>query len=227
LKKLNLGQIAEDALKNAKAAADPKRGITIFQRCSKTRKYRLRQYSDKAKKLQRVQVLPGISCQLSQISNSPILNLPLINFGATQESQNGFAIYQVPTFHPALKSKDAMRLIRILPAEFRADVGLDVGHQMRDGAIQCSRLSHYNALSYSWGPPPNTLPILLNRGLSKVGPKLLSFLMSARRENTLSHYYWIDALGINQEDMPKAKDWMCVVKGVQVPVVLQEVEEGQ
>jgi hypothetical protein len=105
---------------------------------------------------------------------------------------------------PLDQSKATIRLIKILP------------DRSQDGLVQCE-VSHatteasYTCLSYTWGEPdPSTCAvILMNGALFTVRRNLFEFLKMmqssfAQPNSDLGlqtrHYYWIDALCINQSN---------------------------
>lgn len=68
----------------------------------------------------------------------------------------------------------------------------------------------YHALSYTWGPPRKGVklydeserrPIILDGQRFPVLPNLMDAITELRRSKKFHHYFWIDAISINQEDL--------------------------
>ena len=64
------------------------------------------------------------------------------------------------------------------------------------GAWKSPRVS---TLSYTWGPPTPTLPVLINGAIHHVRQNLHDFLLEACRRGH-EHCTWIDQVSIAQED---------------------------
>jgi hypothetical protein len=67
-------------------------------------------------------------------------------------------------------------------------------------ALQTSRSTHlYEALSYVWGDPDKTLPILVHGHRMNVTINLYAALLQLRN-HSIERILWVDAICINQED---------------------------
>jgi len=89
----------------------------------------------------------------------------------------------------------SIRLLRILPSEdFSSDIQCEIFH-----ATIGKDCPSYDALSYAWGDPLITSPILLNGKRHHVTVNLEVALRYLR--GTEERTMWIDAICINQEDL--------------------------
>jgi hypothetical protein len=95
-----------------------------------------------------------------------------------------------------LKGSRSFRLLRILPeTENSNEIDCTIEHFDR-GSDQCPA---YTALSYAWGDVKTTVPVRLNGQLAFVTENLAEALLHLRRVHP-GVYFWIDALGINQNN---------------------------
>jgi len=92
---------------------------------------------------------------------------------------------------------DEIRLLELRPAEQFSD-------QIRCRLLKAvlSKPPSYEALSYAWGDPKDTIPIVVNGRSFDVTANLLAGLKHNRRRNS-SVLLWIDAICINQQDIPE------------------------
>lgn len=106
--------------------------------------------------------------------------------GTENQSRSEFYCYE-----PLDLSKAVIRLVQLLPE-------LSSG-----GVIQCT-ISHettdalYTCLSYRWGAPEPSGPILIDNRPFQVRRNLWEFLNMARENEEAAIIYWIDALCIDQ-----------------------------
>ena len=98
-------------------------------------------------------------------------------------------------FHPALPSRDSVRLLSILPAVIHAPI---------ETVLVCVPLRStnplvYDALSYVWGPASDRVDIRCNGKIVSITQSLSEALLYLRSDAD-EHTLWIDQLCINQED---------------------------
>jgi hypothetical protein len=112
----------------------------------------------------------------------------MFNMGLEQDDRTTSTVFR---HSPLDHTIAAIRLIRLLP------------ELSPDGLIQCT-ITHdtveasYTCLSYRWGAPTPSNPIIINGKLFEVRQNLLDFLHMARRNNEAANIFWIDALCIDQ-----------------------------
>lgn len=109
---------------------------------------------------------------------------------------------QTPYCYTGLKpGEQAIRLVRLHPGQFSDDVFVSIFHIDLDEA-------EYEALSYTWGPPPqHTCNLSIGQGTSapqllEIRPLLLETLRYLRHCDT-PRVLWIDAICINQQSLPE------------------------
>lgn len=114
--------------------------------------------------------------------------------------------------HTSLPPVPAIRLLQILPERFFHSDGLRICILVRKFAL--SSLPSYHALSYCWGPPRASTPIILANDLQMpVRDNLYAFLREARSAKTLAGVWiWIDALCIDQTNIPERNDQVARMK---------------
>ena len=86
------------------------------------------------------------------------------------------------------------------------------------GIRERNEIIPYDALSYSWGYPEMTYPLLVNGYRFLVTPILATALMHLRHDSK-EKYVWIDAFCINQRDSQE--------KSMQVVNILRIFEKAQ
>ncbi|CCD52555.1 hypothetical protein ACHAPC_003355 [Botrytis cinerea] len=93
-------------------------------------------------------------------------------------------------------SGDNIRLLRLLPSE---DEAAPLHCELRDYSLQRStpRTHLYEALSYVWGDPHNTLPISVNEKQFQVTVNLHDALLRLR-DHSFERILWVDAICIDQ-----------------------------
>jgi len=105
---------------------------------------------------------------------------------------------QVAGFHYSPLEEGDIRLLHILPA--RADNGGLIECTLSHHDLECVRYASYNALSYMWGEVSGGQDIYIDGKRLYARPNLHACLRSLRH-HSLSHYVWIDAICMNQEDL--------------------------
>jgi hypothetical protein len=101
-------------------------------------------------------------------------------------------------YSPLPPAGDNIRLISILPNE---DEAAPLRCELRNYSLQklSARTHLYEALSYVWGNPHETLPIHVDREQFRVTVNLHAAL-SRLRDPSLQRILWVDAICINQEN---------------------------
>ncbi|KAH8599334.1 heterokaryon incompatibility protein-domain-containing protein [Bisporella sp. PMI_857] len=96
--------------------------------------------------------------------------------------------------------EDGIRLITLLPGLDRAPVVCELAtFESHEEALP------YEALSYTWGDPSVTAPIILNHQKFRVTVNLQHALQDLRYPNR-PRTLWIDAVCINQKDVPERSE---------------------
>jgi hypothetical protein len=89
----------------------------------------------------------------------------------------------------------SIRLLRIMPHQ---DETADIQCELFEYPLQSSRSTHlYEALSYVWGDPDITLPILVQGKTFNVTVNLHAALLQLRN-HSIERILWIDAICIDQ-----------------------------
>jgi hypothetical protein len=103
----------------------------------------------------------------------------------------------------SLKSQGDIRLLRLLPNE---DEAAPLHCEFCNYSLQTSRprTHRYEALSYVWGNPNETLPIYMHGNKFSITVNLHAALLRLR-DYTFERIIWVDAICINQNDT-KEKD---------------------
>lgn len=100
-------------------------------------------------------------------------------------------------YRPIPTTNRSIRLLRLLPAE---DENADIQCDLFDYTLQNARDTHlYEALSYVWGDPNDTLPISVSGCRMDITVNLHAGLLRLRN-HSLDRILWVDAICINQED---------------------------
>lgn len=128
---------------------------------------------------------------------------PSTNREAAIQTQLSFAATftdTANTFYEILSSRTCIRLLNIGPStDSKGPLVCTFEElELRDA----SGYSGYSALSYRWGDDKPTYPVVLNGKIIYVRRNLWDFLMQAR-DNGWTNRLWVDALCINQEDIPE------------------------
>ena len=222
---LNLGKVAQNVLRDAKEVVD-----NVQQGTSQVLAAAQKEAEHTMAKSQ--QVSRNVSEGLAKSANntgsmvagawnkfSNLPNLQLSNGSLTTRTLsiwNTLGFQFTKFIHHALTSDGGIRLVRILNAEYRSDIdqSLVIRCEMQQfNPVDCPS---YNALSYSWGPPPDSTPIIINGGVCRIRQNLFEFLRLTRRESSISDYYWIDALCINQDDVDERNKAVRKMKDIYV-----------
>jgi hypothetical protein len=109
-----------------------------------------------------------------------------------------------PNLYSSLPSEgDNVRLLRLLPNK---DEAAPLQCQLRNYSLQKlgPRTHLYEALSYVWGNPRETLPICVGKYQFPVTVNLHAAL-SRLRDCSLERIIWVDAVCINQENPEERK----------------------
>lgn len=115
---------------------------------------------------------------------------------ATEEDGSGATPFRYSPLRHGSRSKE-FRLLKILPADnLDAEIRCELFHS------SLAKPPSYEALSYTWGDPEVTVPISLNDTPFQVTTNLGRALRFLRVEDE-ERIMWIDALCINQADIPE------------------------
>ncbi|KAL7905310.1 heterokaryon incompatibility protein domain-containing protein [Trichoderma velutinum] len=105
--------------------------------------------------------------------------------------------------------KDSLRLIEIRPAAHESDPVVGTLTEVTFGSRP-----KFEALSYTWGTEKANEAIILNGFPFEVGKNLLDALRFLRRQATSNkerQLFWIDAICINQSDVPERNRQLVVM----------------
>ena len=96
-----------------------------------------------------------------------------------------------------MPGNDSIRLLRLMPDEDEAaDIQCELfEYSLRDSGS--SRTHLYDALSYVWGNPNETLPIFIDGHVLDITASLHAALLRLR-DHSLERIIWVDAVCINQ-----------------------------
>lgn len=103
------------------------------------------------------------------------------------------------TLYPRLKD-DATLRCTIHPAAFLSDTG------------ETLAIPPYEGLSYVWGQPDFSSPILVNGQKLHITPSLATILSNLRRST--ARMLWVDAICINQADLAERAQQVAIMKKV-------------
>jgi Heterokaryon incompatibility protein (HET) len=97
---------------------------------------------------------------------------------------------------------DGIRLLRLMPCEYESIERTEIQCELFQYPLQDQdQKTHlYEALSYVWGEPGETLPILVNGVRFLVTVNLHAALIRLR-DRSLQRILWVDAICINQKDL--------------------------
>ncbi|KAF9639564.1 Heterokaryon incompatibility [Lasiodiplodia theobromae] len=113
--------------------------------------------------------------------------------------QQGFSNLQPLTYSKLEREKREIRLLTIHPGSWRARIRCTLTTaSLNDNPV-------YNALSYVWGSPHDTVPIFVNGRVFHATVNLWRALRRVRRA-TSPFTVWVDAICINQRDNVE-KSW--------------------
>ena len=134
------------------------------------------------------------------------MSLKMLDYNAFWPPAHLFAqrIDRRPPYQYQPLQKWQTRLIRLLPGIFDAPIECelfvaDVIAQPGFGVLELGQVVEYEAVSYSWGWPKRTAPVICNQRACFVPPTLRDAFRYLRRVHE-QRWLWCDALCINQED---------------------------
>lgn len=90
----------------------------------------------------------------------------------------------------------SIRLLRLLPNQ---DEAADICCELFEYALEGYHLYRYDALSYTWGDPDETLSVAIDGHFFEVTLNLYAALFRLRH-HSFARLLWIDAICINQRD---------------------------
>jgi len=98
-------------------------------------------------------------------------------------------------YSPLPRENDNIRLLRLLPNKNRTAI---IECQLFNYSLEPDKCTHlYEALSYVWGDPNETLPIFVDGHVLHITVSLHAALLRLR-DHSLERIIWIDALCIDQ-----------------------------
>jgi hypothetical protein len=107
------------------------------------------------------------------------------------------------SYSPLPSGSDSIRLLRLKPHK---DKAADIQCELFEYSLQDSCVTHlYEALSYVWGNPGETLPILIHGHSFNVTINLRAAL-SRLRNHSMERIVWVDAICIDQTNQ-KEKEY--------------------
>ncbi|KAF5638028.1 heterokaryon incompatibility 6 OR allele [Fusarium sp. NRRL 52700] len=102
-------------------------------------------------------------------------------------------------YKPLDNSRQEIRLLTLLPPrDGDADIHCTLSHAVLNSS---SGNPKYEALSYVWGEPEFSEPIILNNHTFFITPSLKYILLCLRQKDDLPRVLWVDAICINQSDV--------------------------
>jgi hypothetical protein len=102
-------------------------------------------------------------------------------------------------YKPLDNSRQEIRLLTLLPSENKeVDIRCTLSHSVLNTS---SENPAYEALSYVWGEPDFSEPIILNDHTFFITPSLKYILSCLRRRDDQERVIWVDAICINQSDV--------------------------
>ncbi len=125
-----------------------------------------------------------------------LTSMVLLNYFRSSSPPSTVSIF----IEPALRlGKNEIRLLTIHPGKRDKAVQCDLN------VVQFEEALPYEALSYTWGDPAMTAPILIRGTSFNITANLHSALLHLRHE-VLPRTLWIDAICINQQDLAELGD---------------------
>jgi hypothetical protein len=107
-------------------------------------------------------------------------------------------VKSIPYHQPPLpRGNDNIRLLRLIPNKNETAI---IKCQLFNYSLEPHKSTHlYDALSYVWGNPNETLPIFIEGHVLHVTASLHAALLRLRN-HSLERIIWVDAVCINQAD---------------------------
>ncbi|KAF5595051.1 heterokaryon incompatibility 6 OR allele [Fusarium pseudocircinatum] len=103
-------------------------------------------------------------------------------------------------YKPLDNSRQEIRLLTLLPPrDGDANIHCTLSHAVLNNAS--SENPKYEALSYVWGEPDFSEPIILNNHTFYITPSLKYILSCLRQRDDQARVLWVDAICINQSDV--------------------------
>ncbi|KAI0894965.1 heterokaryon incompatibility protein-domain-containing protein [Annulohypoxylon nitens] len=101
--------------------------------------------------------------------------------------------------------------IRLLEVQQDEDDSAPLRCKLRDTDIDDDARVPYIALSYTWGQPDFTEPLILNNAIKLITPNLAGAL---RRFRQVGRRIWVDAVCINQEDNKEKSEQIPLMRNI-------------
>jgi hypothetical protein len=109
-------------------------------------------------------------------------------------------VKSIPHHHSPLPRGNNIRLLRLIPNKKKTAI---IKCQLFNYSLEPD--SHqYDALSYVWGNPNETLPIFIDEHVLHITTNLHAALLCLR-DHSLERIIWVDAICINQTDKEDKK----------------------
>lgn len=103
------------------------------------------------------------------------------------------------TYSPLDRDRNEIRLLRLLPS---TDSTSPVLCELKHDTLNEDAYYFYEALSYTWGNNAKKVSIILDDVTFSVTSNLFAALRTLRNQDS-DRYLWIDAICINQQDIPE------------------------
>lgn len=105
-------------------------------------------------------------------------------------------VKSIPYLYPPLpRGNGNIRLLRLFPSKNEAAI---IKCQIFNYSLEPDKSTHlYDALSYVWGDPDETLPIFIDGQVLHITANLRAALLRLR-DRSLERIIWVDAVCINQ-----------------------------
>ncbi|KAK4449782.1 heterokaryon incompatibility protein-domain-containing protein [Podospora aff. communis PSN243] len=119
-------------------------------------------------------------------------------------TEKGSVYQMLPIYRYRPLPENALRVLQLLP---NRDGNAPIECNLIDYALLDARTGPhlYEAVSYVWGPPPNTHYLITN-GASLPIRQNCHAVLARLRDPTLPRFLWVDAVCINQEDNDEKTD---------------------
>jgi hypothetical protein len=111
-------------------------------------------------------------------------------------------------YSPLSDPRKEIRLLRLLPGTASAQIECKLLH------VPAATTVEYEALSYTWGGPKDLHPGLMLNKCPTLVTKNLHAALCCLRDGKDPRILWIDALSINQQDIPERNSQVLLMRQV-------------
>ncbi|ERF71393.1 hypothetical protein EPUS_07421 [Endocarpon pusillum Z07020] len=122
-------------------------------------------------------------------------------------------------YKPLDTERRETRVISLLPGRWSEIVACELS------VVSLDDKPEYEALSYVWGDPENTLPMLLNAHTVQVTVNLRNALRRLRRRN--ARIIWVDALCIHQGDLHERSQQVSIMTDIYKGAIAVQIYLGE